>query len=189
MPANFTETEKQAIFSKLYEEGYKALEKCGLKKMNIRDLAKAVGIATGTFYNFFPGKEDFVYHLILKKREDSLSAFTNLSTKYPDGIPYSEASSFFYQNLKNNNIYQFLTEDECNMLIKKFHPDEDKHFLLTAEFIMSKLATDKGQQEYALFNESYKILIIGTSDSSKINRKLLDSTLKPMVETACRLLY
>ena len=147
MPANFTETEKQTIFSKLYEEGYKALEKYGLKKMNIRDLAKAVGIASGTFYNFFPGKEDFVYHLILKKREDSLSAFIGLSEKYPNGIPYSETCLFFYQNLKNNNIYQFLTEDECNMLIKKFHKNEDEHFSLTAEFIMSKLATNKGEKE------------------------------------------
>lgn len=189
MPANFTEMEKQKIFTKLYEEGYKALQTYGFKKMNIRHLAKAVGIATGTFYNFFPGKEDFVYHLILKKRDDSLSAFTRLSDKYPNGIPCSEASMFFYQNLKNNNIYQFLTEEECNLLIDKLHPDTNDHLPLTGEFIMSRLATDKGENEYSLFSESYKILIIGTSDTGKINNTLLDITLKPMVEAACQLLY
>lgn len=189
MPANFTAMEKQTIFSKLDEEGYKALKKCGLKKLNIRDLAKAVGIATGTFYNFFPSKEDFVYHLILKKREDSLAAFMHLAEQYPEGIPYSEASSFFYQNLKNNNIYQYLTEDECNMLIKKSHSKTVEHSALTAEFVMSKLATSKDVKDYFLFNESYKILIIGTSDTSKINSALFDESLKPMVEAACRLLY
>lgn len=189
MPANFTETEKQEIFGRLYDEGYTFLKKAGLKNLNIRALAKATGIATGTFYNFFPSKEEFIFQLILKKRNESFDAFTSLAKNYPQGIPYEEACNFFYQNLKNNNIYQYLSADECNMLINKFQPKANEQSTLTAEFIMSKLATNKGIKEYALFNQSYNILIIGTSDISKINTSVFDDTLKPMVAAACRILY
>ena len=75
------------------------------------------------------------------------------------------------------------------MLINKFQPKANEQSTLTAEFIMSKLATNKGIKEYALFNQSYNILIIGTSDISKINTSVFDDTLKPMVAAACRILY
>ena len=189
MPANFTETEKQEILTRLYEKGYESLKQLGLKKMNIRLLTAATGIATGTFYHFFSSKEDFVLCLIRKKRLESLNAFTALADKYPDGIPYEETCHFFYENLKNNNIYQYLTSDEYELLLQKCQDAADHAPSLTAEFIMSKLATKKGPKEYAVFNQSYDILIIGTSNPASIDTSLLDQALEPMVAAACPILF
>lgn len=41
-------------------EGRKTLLEKNYKELNIRDVAKNCGIAIGTFYNYFPNKEEFV---------------------------------------------------------------------------------------------------------------------------------
>lgn len=45
---------------KIIEESKKLLLKSSYKDMNMRDIAKACNIATGTLYNYFPNKEELV---------------------------------------------------------------------------------------------------------------------------------
>jgi AcrR family transcriptional regulator len=44
----------------LISEGRKTLIEKNYTQLNIRDIAKSCGIAIGTFYNYFPNKEEFV---------------------------------------------------------------------------------------------------------------------------------
>lgn len=187
MPANFTEEERNAIAEALLREGTRLLETHGMKKLRIADLAKAVDIGTGTFYNFFSGKEDFIVALIKQKKKESLEAFDRLVEQHPNGIPFHEIKQYFLRNVKENNIYRFLTQEEINRLLSIL-PREDSTPQI-GEHIMGKLATTKSVDAFSLFAEAYKIIVIGTSDLSKLNAALLDDALDPLVDAACRLLY
>lgn len=52
MPAIFNERTKWALRARLLRKGFRALR--------IEDITQEAGIAKGTFYGFFPSKDDFV---------------------------------------------------------------------------------------------------------------------------------
>lgn len=53
------------VKEKLIIEGRKTLIEKNYKELNIRDIAKQCGIAIGTFYNYFPNKEEFVSEIFM----------------------------------------------------------------------------------------------------------------------------
>lgn len=187
MPANFTEEEKNIITQNLYKKGYILLKKYGMKKMKISELAKSCNIGTGTFYNFFSGKEHFIIKLIEKRKNESFDSFNLLAKKHPNGIPFDEIYLYFFNNLLNNNVYRLLTQEEYNSIIQKIPTQDNTEEI--AKYMMSKLDSDKGVQDFLLFAECYKIIIIGSSDLSKLNNTILNDALSSMVKSACKLLY
>jgi AcrR family transcriptional regulator len=58
MPRVFTEVDRAAIREALIEAGREQFLRYGLRKTNVAELARAAGIAKGTFYHFFESKED-----------------------------------------------------------------------------------------------------------------------------------
>jgi AcrR family transcriptional regulator len=65
MPKHFSEIEKQIIKNRILENGKELFEKNGIKKTSIDKIVEMVGIAKGSFYNFYASKEAMVYELIL----------------------------------------------------------------------------------------------------------------------------
>ncbi len=66
MPRVFSEEDRQAIRRSLLEQGRKLFLRYGLRKTNVDELARAAGIAKGTFYRFFDSKEELcleIFHL------------------------------------------------------------------------------------------------------------------------------
>jgi AcrR family transcriptional regulator len=59
-------------------EGRKTLIEKSYKELNIRDIAKNVGIAIGTFYNYFPNKEVFVYQIFMDDWKNTLDLADSL---------------------------------------------------------------------------------------------------------------
>jgi AcrR family transcriptional regulator len=64
MPKAFSEQEKQIISQRLLEQGYKQFSAYGIKKTNIEEIAKAVGISKGAFYGFYESKEELFMDVI-----------------------------------------------------------------------------------------------------------------------------
>ncbi|MBN2076442.1 MAG: TetR/AcrR family transcriptional regulator [Dehalococcoidales bacterium] len=57
MPKAFTQSQIEKIRLALLQKGREYFIKYGLKKTSVDDIAKAVGIAKGSFYRFFESKE------------------------------------------------------------------------------------------------------------------------------------
>lgn len=64
MPKAFSVQEKGIISQRLLEQGYKQFSAYGLKKTNIEEIAKAVGISKGAFYGFYESKEELFMDVI-----------------------------------------------------------------------------------------------------------------------------
>lgn len=65
MARHFTEDEKQIIKKKLLSKGKKLFETYGIKKTSVDKIIEEVGIAKGSFYNFYSSKESMVFELVL----------------------------------------------------------------------------------------------------------------------------
>lgn len=71
MSKRFNAKKKQFIRDALIEKGKELFSQYGLQKTSIQEITKSVGIAQGTFYNFFPSKEE-LYFIILEREEKNI---------------------------------------------------------------------------------------------------------------------
>lgn len=191
MPTNFTKEEREILIEKFYKQGYILLKKFGYKKLKIINIASSVGIGTGTFYNFFKSKDEFVIWLIKRRKEETVEQFLSLSNDHPNGIPIDSMEEFLFATISNNNIYRCLTQEDYNILQKKYGLLDRRNEKIeeNAKFMMSKLATKKSINDFLLFSEAYTIIIIGTSDLNKLNPKLTDTVVRKLIHSACQFLY
>ncbi|WP_425538093.1 TetR/AcrR family transcriptional regulator [Microaceticoccus formicicus] len=191
MPVSFTKEERDILRDKFYEKGYDLLKTFGYKKLKVSDIASTVGIGTGTFYNFFKSKDDFIIWLISKIKQKSLNQFLTLSENYEDGIPMKAMEQYLFDTISNYNIYRCLTQDDYDILQKKYGllDDRKEKIVENGKFIMEKLATSKPFENFLLFSEAYTIIIIGTSDLNKLDSKYTDEVIKNLIHSACQFLY
>ena len=66
----FTEQEKEIISNKLLIEGEKLFALHGLKKVTVDDLVAAVNISKGSFYAFYPNKEELYFNILVNCQKD-----------------------------------------------------------------------------------------------------------------------
>ena len=72
MPRTFSDEEKQNVRNSLLEIAKESFSHYGLKKTNIEELTKAVGISKGAFYGFFKSKEILFFDSMILSRMLSL---------------------------------------------------------------------------------------------------------------------
>jgi AcrR family transcriptional regulator len=60
MPRAFTDQERGRIRERLIAAGKKSLNRSGTRFLVMEDIAREAGVSKGSFYSFFPSKEDFI---------------------------------------------------------------------------------------------------------------------------------
>jgi AcrR family transcriptional regulator len=60
MPRAFNEGERERIRAKLISAGKKVINKVGVRVLVVDDIAREAGISKGSFYSFFPSREEFI---------------------------------------------------------------------------------------------------------------------------------
>ena len=73
VPRHFSKEEKEYIRSQLVQVGLELFEKFGVDKTNIGDITDKVGVAKGSFYNFYNSKGDLfmeIYSIERQKVQD-----------------------------------------------------------------------------------------------------------------------
>ncbi|MEL7622996.1 MAG: TetR/AcrR family transcriptional regulator [Clostridiales bacterium] len=120
MPAIFNEQNREAVRIRMLENGAELLKKYGVKRMTVADIARASGLAKGTFYTFFSSKEEFIYQIILYKREMVRKIFTDLAGDCRR-IRRDQLLEFFRRIQREDlNIYRYMTEQDMNYLATKW---------------------------------------------------------------------
>jgi AcrR family transcriptional regulator len=71
MPKAFSEAERERIRAKLIAAGKRLINQVGARFLVVDEIAGEVGISKGSFYSFYPSREDFI-----------LSVFESWETEY-----------------------------------------------------------------------------------------------------------
>ncbi len=104
MARHFSEDEKQLIKTRLLNESKELFEKYGVKKASVDKIVKKIGIAKGSFYNFYSSKESMVFDLIMdieiKMHKEEMETLNCLLDKYefPEALKYTVLKSLSYMN-------------------------------------------------------------------------------------------
>lgn len=149
MPKAFTNEERDRVLQTLKEEGRRIFIRFGLRKTTVAELARAAGIAKGSFYLFCPSKELFYYELLeeeerlLKRQlaqimEDaSLSRRQRLKQVLLTGLKETAANPFLRVMLDPDEMRYLLTRLPQERLEE--HQQEDAGF---AEAILKQWAEE-----------------------------------------------
>lgn len=88
-PRSLTEQEKNIHAEKLLAKGRELLAAYGVRKTSVEDIAKAAGIAKGSFYQYFDSKEAFLFELIVQFHNEWFSTAEKVITA-PSAVPLRE---------------------------------------------------------------------------------------------------
>ena len=113
MPRTLTEQEKCRICDRLLEKGKEIVMSQGIKRASVDDIAKAVGMAKGSFYLHFESKEKFLYALVEKiHRQVFTQAEQMIKDSFSNGANLRESARTFLKNLFYMPEMAFFTKNE-----------------------------------------------------------------------------
>lgn len=143
MPSIFSPADKERIRAQLLADGRNMMLERGITKTNIDELAEHAGIAKGTFYHFFPSKQDFILEIIHAYQDEKLAQLKQLAESKKGKLTPDEAF-VWYKTLycpKENPLYQVSKKDMDWIMAKipserLFRPEVD---LETGRLILSMI--------------------------------------------------
>lgn len=123
MAKAFTEKEKEAIRRRLQDEGLRQFQEKGLKKVSVRELTQAAGIAQGGFYTFYDSKEALLLDCVNRRISEKIRGFLDRPMEqHREEMkdPVHFLAERFYAtgiHLKDNLVFNNLISDSVNILL------------------------------------------------------------------------
>ncbi len=122
----FSEKEKELIRNRLFEKGKELFSRYGLRKTGIGDLTEAVGIAQGSFYNFYQSKEE-LYFEIIEQEEQNIKNRLLSDHKLSDKPTVESIRSFLtdaFEMIDESVLMKKLMNgDDYELLVRKLPED------------------------------------------------------------------
>ena len=166
MPKIFSEQEREVIRRKLLDAGIEILAKKNYRDIAIDEITAEVGIAKGTFYNFFPSKEIFFYEimqLIKERNRDSLRSL--ICGEQPTKEDVINCLYYRYTQLKT--VYDYFTPEEMKLIVRKLpNGDSQNDSVEFAGFICKHLTGTDADEQAAAIVDMCNILALAASNRS-----------------------
>lgn len=189
----FSEEEKEAIRIQMLEVGFPLLKQYGMTHTSVSKITKAVGIAVGTFYNFWKSKEEYMAELIqyhATKLMPTLIGEEALSGRKKLGR--EDARKYLHAVVDETiSIYPYMTlEDEAKIFhgTKAFLPDLEKESAMTAG-LLSYLENVREDVNLGLIANLSKILVLTAESREELHEAVYQETLEVQIETILNLIF
>jgi TetR/AcrR family fatty acid metabolism transcriptional regulator len=132
---------------KIYEIAISLMEKKGFANTTINEISKKAGVSVGTFYNYFPSKEE-IFHNIFKKADEYFERVVSRYIKKSEGSSQARVSLFFRYYAK-----YVLKQGFHN--ISQLYGTKTKLFAVKGRYMQEllKQIIDAGQQAGEIANE------------------------------------
>lgn len=124
MPAAFSHIEEERIRELLLAAGRKLFSQFGIRKTTLDALTAEAGIAKGSFYRFFPSKEE-LYMSIIEEEERRIHAELlgrSESCGTVDDL-IDLAAALYRKAMESRVILKLITGDEYGYLVRKLPPE------------------------------------------------------------------
>ena len=121
MATAFTSEEKEVIRKKLHRVAKECLQRYGVKKTTVDQMAAMVDISKGSFYNFYSSKEMLFFAVLEEYQIDVMNRLTeqlDMEAKI-DTSRLVELLYDFYQDFRYSFMYTIFKNNEMELLIRK----------------------------------------------------------------------
>ena len=184
MPQIFDKMGRDKVRIQLLETGFELIKQHGMKKTSVSEIAKKTGIATGTFYNFFPSKEEFIYQLVVYKRQSVKAAFEELTA---NGKAGREQFRRYLRRiyLEDNDVFQYLSDEEINILRSRWKEEywkNERNDEQTSKWVLSCLSGLKQDVNWKVFANFTKSISLIRHGKDKLYEEEYEATIEMFID-------
>ena len=187
MATAFTTEEKEVIRKKLHKVAKECLQRYGVKKTTVDQMAAMVDISKGSFYNFYSSKEMLFFTVLEEYQIDVMNRLTeqlDMETKI-DTNRLVELLYDFYQDFRYSFMYTIFKNHEMELLVRKLPKEAITNHHLIDDRMVKKIVSRiniKENVSVEIVSALFRTIAMTILHIEEIGEKQFDTTLKLVIQ-------
>ena len=187
MATAFTSEEKEVIRKKLHKVAKECLQRYGVKKTTVDQMAAMVDISKGSFYNFYSSKEMLFFAVLEEYQIDVMNRLTeqlDMEAKI-DTNRLVELLYDFYQDFRYSFMYTIFKNNEMELLIRKLPKEVITNHHLIDDRMVKKIVSRINIRENVsveIVSALFRTIAMTILHIEEIGEKQFDTTLKLVIQ-------
>lgn len=187
MATAFTTEEKEVIRKKLHKVAKECLQRYGVKKTTVDQMAAMVDISKGSFYNFYSSKEMLFFKVlegyqidVMNRLTEQLGTETKIDTNRLVELLYD-----FYQDFRYSFMYTIFKNHEMELLIRKLPKEAITNHHLIDDRMVKKIVSRINIRENVsveIVSALFRTIAMTILHIEEIGEKQFDTTLKLVIQ-------
>ena len=187
MATAFTSEEKEVIRKKLHKVAKECLQRYGVKKTTVDQMAAMVDISKGSFYNFYSSKEMLFFAVLEEYQIDVMNRLTEqlgMEAKI-DTNRLVQLLYDFYQDFRYSFMYTIFKNHEMELLVRKLPKEAITNHHLIDDRMVKKIVSRINIRENVsveIVSALFRTIAMTILHIEEIGEKQFDTTLKLVIQ-------
>ena len=187
MATAFTAEEKEVIRKKLHKVAKECLQRYGVKKTTVDQMAAMVDISKGSFYNFYPSKEMLFFAVLEEYQIDVMDRLTEqlgMEAKI-DTNRLVQLLYDFYQDFRYSFMYTIFKNHEMELLVRKLPKEAITNHHLIDDRMVKKIVSRINIRENVsveIVSALFRTIAMTILHIEEIGEEQFDTTLKLVIQ-------
>ena len=187
MATAFTTEEKEVIRKKLHKVAKECLQRYGVKKTTVDQMAAMVDISKGSFYNFYSSKEMLFFAVLEEYQIDVMNRLTEqlgMETKI-DTNRLVQLLYDFYQDFRYSFMYTIFKNHEMELLVRKLPKEAITNHHLIDDRMVKKIVSRINIRENVsveIVSALFRTIAMTILHIEEIGEEQFDTTLKLVIQ-------
>ncbi len=187
MATAFTTEEKEVIRKKLHKVAKECLQRYGVKKTTVDQMAAMVDISKGSFYNFYSSKEMLFFAVLEEYQIDVMNRLTEQLDKEAkiDTNRLVQLLYDFYQDFRYSFMYTIFKNHEMELLVRKLPREVIANHHLIDDRMVKKIVSRINIRENVsleIVSALFRTIAMTILHIKEIGEKQFDTTLKLVIQ-------
>lgn len=186
MATAFTAEEKEVIRKKLHKVAKECLQRYGVKKTTVDQMAAMVDISKGSFYNFYSSKEMLFFTVLEEYQIDVMDRLTEqlgMEAKI-DTNRLVQLLYDFYQDFRYSFMYTIFKNHEMELLVRKLPKEAITNHHLIDDRMVKKIVSRINIRENVsveIVSALFRTIAMTILHIEEIGEEQFDTTLKLVI--------
>ena len=187
MATAFTSEEKEVIRKKLHKVAKECLQRYGVKKTTVDQMAGMVDISKGSFYNFYSSKEMLFFAVLEEYQVDVMDRLTeqlDMEAKI-DTNRLVQLLYDFYQDFRYSFMYTIFKNHEMELLVRKLPKEAITNHHLIDDRMVKKIVSRINIRENVsveIVSALFRTIAMTILHIEEVGEKQFDTTLKLVIQ-------
>ena len=187
MATAFTTEEKEVIRKKLHKVAKECLQRYGVKKTTVDQMAVMVDISKGSFYNFYSSKEMLFFAVLEEYQIDVMDRLTeqlDMEAKI-DTNRLVQLLYDFYQDFRYSFMYTIFKNHEMELLLRKLPREVITNHHMIDDRMVKKIVSRINIRENVsveIVSALFRTIAMTILHIEEIGEEQFDTTLKLVIQ-------
>ena len=187
MATAFTSEEKEVIRKKLHKVAKECLQRYGVKKTTVDQMAAMVDISKGSFYNFYSSKEMLFFAVLEEYQIDVMNRLTeqlDMEAKI-DTNRLVELLYDLYLDFRYSFVYTIFKNYEMELLVRKLPKEVITNHHLIDDRMVKKIVSRINIRENVsveIVSALFRTIAMTILHIEEIGEEQFDTTLKLVIQ-------